>query len=604
MIKNLFLNLSVLFVSCVTFAQISTLPASESFTTTFTIGAPATFIPNWTGSNVTTSSKIFQDLTDFNSAPAALSVIPTSAFNGDVQVSLNLTSYQTAAVSFVAKSMANGTGTRDAVLTMTTSIDGGTTWIGSTVIGSFPNTNQTTFTSYTYYLPVAANNQSNVLVRFYVTRGGTGSSTAAKLVLDDVSIFQSTTPQITASQTALNFTQVNGVPSQSQFVNVSGSNLTGNLTLSAPTNFEISLNATSGFSSTLNITPTSGSLVSTPVYVRLNSPSVGSFSGNLVASASGATSQNVALTGNCVIPTVTNPTPLAITDASTNSVLTQWDNATNAAGTYPANMALWSHATTDPDLNTLFIDDWNCLYNLTSRSRFTGEGANGISMINTGNSQFTGVCDGTNPTQAAGTTVASGRAGAIVLALNTTGVSTTASEITVSWTGRTILQNLEAFGLRMQYRIGTAAGNPNAGWLEFPTTQEYLSGADNTSANFTTVLPLSCNGQAVVQVRWVYYYISGTGARAQVALDDVSVSVGTLSNQSFSVENNDFTLYPNPTNKQVVHLSSVQNIEVYDISGKIIATEKNASTINTNSFSSGIYFVKTDSGVTKKLIVE
>ena len=602
MIKNLFLNLSVLLVCCATFGQISTLPASESFTTTFTQGTPATFIPNWIGSNVAASSKIFQDLTDFNSAPAALSVIPTSSFNGDVQVSLNLASYQSVAVSFVAKSMANGTGTRDAVLKMTTSIDGGTTWIGSTPIGSFPNTNQTDFSLYTYYLPVAANNQSNVLVRFYVTRGSTGASTAAKLVLDDVSIFQSTTPQITLSQTALNFTQVNTVPSQSQFVNISGSNLTGNVTLTAPTNFEISLNANSGFTSTLNITPTSGSLAATPIYVRLNSPSVGSFTGNLVVSASGVTNQNVTLTGNCVIPTVTNPAPLAITDASNNSVLTQWDN-TNAAGTYPPNMALWSHTTGDPDLNTLFIDDWSCLYNLTSRSRFTGEGVNGISMINTSNSQYTGVCDGTNPTQTTGATVVSGRAGAIVLALNTTGVSTN-SQITVNWTGRTILQNLEAFGLRMQYRIGTASGNPNAGWLEFSTTQEYLSGVDNTSANFSSLLPTSCNGQAVVQVRWVYYFISGTGARAQVALDDVSVSVGALTNESFSLEDNDFTLYPNPTNKQIVHLSSIQNIEVYDISGKIIVTEKNSSTINTNSFSSGIYFVKTDSGITKKLIVE
>ena len=72
MIRNLFLSFLVLFVSAVTFAQISTLPANESFTTTFTQGAPATFIPNWTGSNVAASSKIFQDLTDFNSAPAAL----------------------------------------------------------------------------------------------------------------------------------------------------------------------------------------------------------------------------------------------------------------------------------------------------------------------------------------------------------------------------------------------------------------------------------------------------------------------------------------------------------------------------------------------------
>jgi len=600
--KKLLFTLTFLLVAGSIVAQISTLPTTEDFSTAFTTGAPATFIPNWTGSNVATTNKIFQDATDFNSAPFALSVIPTSSFDGDIQLSLNLSSYQSVVINFVAKSMLNGTGTRDVVLTMATSIDGGTTWIGSATIASLPNANQTAFTTYTYSLPTEANNQSNVLVRFYVTRGSNGSSTAAKLVIDDVTIQQSTLPQITLSQTALSFTQVNGVPSQSQSFTVSGSNLLGNVTLSAPTNFEISLASTSGFTTSLSLTPSSGILVSTPIYVRLNSALIGSFSGNLAITSTGLTTQNVALTGNCVTPTVTNPSPLAIIDGSTNDVLTQWDN-TNSAGTYPANIALWTHSTTDPDLNTLFVEDWNCLYNLTSRSRFTGEGENGISLINTGNSQFTGVCDGSDPTQATGNSITYGRAGAVVLALNTTGVST-GSQITIYWTGRTILQNLRTYGLRMQYRIGTAAGNPNADWLEFPTTQEYLSGADATSETKATLLPTSCNNQPVVQVRWVYYYVSGTGARAQVALDDVSVSVATLSNQNFALENNDFILYPNPTNKQLVHLSSSQNIEVYDLCGNVIFSEKNTSFINTNSFSSGIYFVKSDTGITKKLLVK
>lgn len=497
--------------------------------------------------------------------------------------------------------MLNGTGTRDVVLTMTTSIDGGTTWIGSTIIASLPNANQTTFTSYSYTLPVEANNQANVLVRFLVTRGATGTSTAAKLVIDDVTIQQSNTPQITLSQTALTFTQVNGVPSQSQALNISGSNLIGNVILTPPTNFEVSLSATSGFASSLNLVTTSGNLVSTPIYVRLNSAAIGSFTGNLVVSSLQVSSQNVALTGDCVIPTVTNPIPLAITDTSFNSVLTQWDN-TNPAGTYPANMALWSHATADPDLNTLFIENWSCLYNLTSRSRFTGEGVNGISMINTSNSQFTGVCDGSNATQATGSTVASGRAGAIVLALNTTGVSNFGSQITINWTGRTILQNLRAYGLRMQYRIGTAQGNPNAGWLEFPTTQEYLSGADNTSTNETTSLPISCNGQPIVQVRWVYYFSSGTGARAQVALDDVSVDVATLGNQNFTVVNNDFMMYPNPVNGALIHFNVASDVTISDVSGKQVLNAKNATEINVSQLNSGIYFVRNANGKVLKLI--
>ena len=600
--KKIFYTLSLLVFSSVSFAQINTLPASENFTTTFTQGTAVSFIPNWTGSVVAATNNIFQDLTVFNSAPAALSIIPTSSFNGVVQVSLNLASYQSVAISFFAKSMLNGAGTKDVVLTMSTSIDNGTTWIGSTVVASLPNADQTAFTSYTYSLPVEANNQSNVLVRFFVTRGAAGTSTAAKLVIDDIAIQQSTTPQITLSQTALTFTQVSGVPSQSQSVNVYGSNLSGNVTLTTPANFEVSTMASSGFTSSLNLTSTAGNLALTPIYVRFNSAAVGSFTGNLAVTSSGVTTQNIALTGNCVITTVTNPTPLAITDTSTNTILTQWDS-TNAGGTYPPNMALWSHSTTDPDLNTLFIEDWNCLYSLTSRSRFTGEGANGISMINTGNSQYTGVCDGTDPTQASGTTIANGRAGAIVLALNTTGV-TTGNQITINWTGRTILKNLRAYGLRMQYRIGTAAGNPNAGWLEFPSTQEYLSGAaDATFETKTTTLPVSCNGQAVVQVRWVYYYISGTGARAQLALDDITVSVATLGSPEFVVAD-DFLIYPNPSKKGIVYISKSQDIEVYDIVGKLILSKKEAISIDTSSFNSGIYFVKTANNNSKKLIVE
>ena len=599
--KKLLFTVALVITSVSVFGQISSLPATESFGATFIEGTNSTFITNWTGNTVAApSSRIFRDDVDFNSAPAAVSIIPTSSFDGDVQVSLNLTNYQSVAVSFVAKSMLNGAGTRDVVLTMATSIDGGTTWTGSAPVASLPNTNQTSFTSYTYYLPTEANNQSSVLVRFLVTRGSSGTLTAAKLVIDDVTISQSTSPQITLSQTALSFTQVIGVPSQSQSVSVSGSNLVGNVTLTAPTNFEISLDPTTGFTATLNLIPASGIVVSTPIYVRLNSPSNGSFSGNLSVAASGVTAQNVALTGNCVTPTLTNPSPLVVTDTNNYSVLTQWDT-TNPAGTYPANMALWSHSTADPDLNTLFTEDWSCLYSLTSRARFTGEGANGIAMINTGNSQFTGVCDGSDATQTTGLSIASGRAGAIVLALNTTGVSN-AYSINIYWTGRTILQNFRAYGLRMQYRIGTAGGNPNAGWMEFPTTQEYLSGTDNSSSNITTALPSSCIGQPLVQVRWVYYYISGTGARAQLALDDISVDVATLSTTDFT-DNNAVIMYPNPSNKGIVYFNKPQEMEVYDISGKLILSKKETSNFDTSLFASGIYFIKTSKG-TSKLIVK
>ena len=62
MMKKLLITVSLFFVALTTFAQINTLPATESFTTTFTQGTPATFIPNWTGSSVAATNKIFQTM--------------------------------------------------------------------------------------------------------------------------------------------------------------------------------------------------------------------------------------------------------------------------------------------------------------------------------------------------------------------------------------------------------------------------------------------------------------------------------------------------------------------------------------------------------------
>lgn len=602
MIKKVLFTLAFLCATGYTFGQISSLPATESFDAVFVEGTPSTFIPNWTGNTVAPpSTRIFRDEVDFNSAPAAMSIIPTSSFNGDVQVSLNLSTYSSVAVSFLAKSMLNGVGTRDAVLTMSTSIDGGTTWIGSVQVASFPNANQTAFTSYTYALPAEANTQASVLVRFFVTRSATGTSTAAKLVIDDVSIQQVTTPQVAVSLNSLAFTQVLGVPSQSQFVNVSGSNLAGNVSLTAPANFEISLASGSGYTNSLSLAPTSGTLLLTPIYVRLNNSATGSSSGTLTVTSSNATTQNVALTGDTTVSLVTDPSPLVVAESSNTSVLAAWDGA-SAAGTYPANMVFWTHATADPDLSTLFIENWTCLYNLTTRSRFNGEGDNGVSFVNTGTSQFTGVCDGSDPTQATGTTVANGRAGAIVLALNTTAV-TNSSVVTVNWTGRTILKNLRVYGLRMQYRIGNGGGNGNLGWTEFPQTAEYVSGEDATSEVKTTALPAVCNGQALVEVRWVYYYVSGTGTRAQMALDDVSVSVATLSTPSYAAATA-FSLYPNPTAKGIVYLTQAEDITIYDMLGNLVLAKKEATSFDTAGLSTGIYLVKAAGSATRKLIIE
>ena len=83
------------------------------------------------------------------------------------------------------------------------------------------------------------------------------------------------------------------------------------------------------------------------------------------------------------------------------------------------------------------------------------------------------------------------------------------------------------------------------------------------------------------------------------------VDENTLSNPDFNAEPKTFVIFPNPaSNSQIVYFNRVADIELYDITGKLILSEKEALTINTSKLQSGIYFVKTAEGITKKLVVK
>jgi gliding motility-associated-like protein len=117
---------------------------------------------------------------------------------------------------------------------------------------------------------------------------------------------QSTTYTVTVQSAAAisvnalsltNFSSCSGSESASQAISVSVSGLTGNVTVSAPTGYEVSLSSGSGYASSVPITA-SGTLSATTVYVRLASTaSVGSVNGSLSISSTGATAQTVSLTG-------------------------------------------------------------------------------------------------------------------------------------------------------------------------------------------------------------------------------------------------------------------------------------------------------------------
>ena len=110
-------------------------------------------------------------------------------------------------------------------------------------------------------------------------------------------------PSMTVSLASLTgFTAQPDTPSLEESFTVSGQNLTANISLTAPSNYEISTTSGSGFGSSLTLIPSSGTVVSTTIYVRLKSGlTAGSYDGeDITISTTGASNETVTLSGDVV----------------------------------------------------------------------------------------------------------------------------------------------------------------------------------------------------------------------------------------------------------------------------------------------------------------
>lgn len=78
----------------------------------------------------------------------------------------------------------------------------------------------------------------------------------------------------------------------------------------------------------------------------------------------------------------------------------------------------------------------------------------------------------------------------------------------------------------------------------------------------------------------------------------------TLAASDFETKTPTFSIFPNPSQKGTVYLNRTASINVFDINGKNILSLKEAQSIDTSKFPTGIYFIKTSEGIVKKLIVK
>ncbi len=105
-----------------------------------------------------------------------------------------------------------------------------------------------------------------------------------------------TDPFLSARESSLPFGNIKvGCSYQQYSYDLLGTNLAGNVSVTPPSDFLVSTEASSGFVSSLSLTPTAGTVAET-IYVRHDPTATGTFSGTVVNSSTGATTKNVALT--------------------------------------------------------------------------------------------------------------------------------------------------------------------------------------------------------------------------------------------------------------------------------------------------------------------
>jgi len=241
-------------------------------------------------------------------------------------------------------------------------------WSGSTW------TAKSTYTTNFGGLGIAAkSNSSGATATLYVTSGN-GATVANKVVqLTDTASYNSNLAITTANNTTLyTFTgnnlgkgiaftptgpsistvgavsavsTVSGTASSATSFNVIASGLTGNLTVTAPTGFEVSSTAggASGYASTATLTPSSGTVAATTIYVRLAAAdAAASYSGNITCSSSGASTVTLAMPSSQVAAATITLT------GTTSAVSTTYGTASSATSFTVTGSGLSGNLTVTP----------------------------------------------------------------------------------------------------------------------------------------------------------------------------------------------------------------------------------------------------------------
>lgn len=144
-------------------------------------------------------------------------------------------------------------------------------------------------------LPFAFALHANTLHGSYVAvNGNTASSIPARASLTTAPYVVLPVITVANSVTTVAFTGCAGNTLSTASFTVSGSQLMGNLVVTADAGFGVSTSTGGSFTSSLSLMPSSGTVSSTVIYVRANAGSSSGATGNIVCSSTLATSRTIA----------------------------------------------------------------------------------------------------------------------------------------------------------------------------------------------------------------------------------------------------------------------------------------------------------------------
>lgn len=399
-----------------------------------------------------------------------------------------------------------------------------------------------------------------------VTVSSTGVSDATITVSGEV---KPADPQFTITEFLDPFTYIisQGGPSDEQDFTVEGLFLTNDLVVTAPTNFEVSLTSGSSFNSTVSITPSSGTISETSVYVRLKEGlSAGDYSGDITISSTNVTNQTISITGTTF-------------GAPTSSML--------ITGVYDGSLS----GGTPKGIELYVLED------ISDLSLF------GVSSANNGGGSTAGNVEFTLPEGAA-------TAGTFIyISSEETNFNTFFGKLPDYTTNAVGINGDDAIELYENGQIIDVFGDVDQDGTGL--NWEYLDGWAYRKSNTDP------EGTTFTTTNWTYSGINGLEGGTTNATATTPFPIATYTNSTASINYNaidGFALYPNPvTNNNLTitsNSSKVKIISIFNVLGKNVlqaAIVGNKAEVNTSVLPSGIYIIRVQEGLhiaTSKLVIK